>query len=372
MKIAITGGLGFIGLHLAHRLLDHGHAPVLIDSLTPQIHGELPEVSPPEGAVVVRLDVRELGQRPDLLEECDAVVHLAAETGTAQSMYQIAQYASVNGLGTAALLETVAACARRPRQLVLASSRSVYGEGAYEHPNRPGELLQPLPRTAAQMNAGQWDHLAEDGKRLIPVATPERMPMRPGSVYAATKGAQEMLVSAACAALGVQATIFRFQNVYGEGQSLRNPYTGIMSIFYNRARQGMEIPVYEDGEESRDFVHVNDVVEAITRALVADLPPGVLLNVGSGRPTSVVTLARTLIQAADLDAPVRVSGKFRLGDIRHCWADVSELQRLLGFIPQISLEAGLARFCAWARTQPAYQDRLDEATRELRRKGMAS
>jgi dTDP-L-rhamnose 4-epimerase len=145
-----------------------------------------------------------------------------------------------------------------------------------------------------------------------------------------------------------------------------------MSIFYNRARQGMEIPVYEDGEESRDFVHVNDDVEAIARALVADMPPGVLLNVGSGRPTSVVALARILIQAADLDAPVRVSGQFRLGDIRHCWADVSELWRLLGFIPHVTLEAGLARFCAWARMQPAYQDRLDEATSELRRKGLAS
>ena len=372
MKILITGGLGFIGSRLATSLLHRGHDVVLVDSLSPQIHGEVPETRVPESATVVRLDVRELAQRHDLLEGSDVVFHLAAETGTAQSMYQIAHYVSVNELGTAALLEAIAKCTRRPRQVVLASSRSIYGEGAYRAAGGDGHIVQPSPRTRQQLASHHWEHTTPQGDRLEAVPTPESLLPAPGSVYAATKASQEMLIASASEALGIKSQILRFQNVYGEGQSLQNPYTGIISIFFNRARQGLEIPVYEDGLESRDFVHVDDVVRALDRVLAVDLPSGTVINVGSGLATTVLTLSRTLLKVAGLDVPVRVTGQYRLGDIRHGFADITRLNTLLGLEPEISLEEGLRRFSAWASKQPAHVDRLDAATQELQKKGLSN
>ena len=372
MKIVITGGLGFIGSKLARRLVAEGHEPLLIDALTPQIHGEVPNVEAPDGSTVVRADVRELAHRADLFEGCDAVYHLAAETGTAQSMYQIQQYVGVNDLGTAALLEALSRCQRRPRLLVLASSRSVYGEGAYEARSRRGHAVLPPPRTGAQLAGGRWEHVGADGEALTPIATAEDTPFFPGSVYAATKAAQELLIRSASSAIGVRCAVLRFQNVYGEGQSLRNPYTGIISIFYNRARQGMEIPIYEDGEESRDFVHVDDVVAALARVREAELPDGVVLNIGSGVPTSVLTLAHALNEVAGLSVPIRVTGQYRIGDIRHCYADIERARHHLAYDPKVSLHQGLSQFVAWARTEPAYEDQQARATEELRRSGLTN
>jgi dTDP-L-rhamnose 4-epimerase len=372
MKILITGGLGFIGLALARRLIEAGNEVVLVDSLSVQIHGPLPQVEPPAAAKIVRMDVRRLLEQPGLLEGMDVVYHLAAETGTAQSMYRIAEYVSVNELGTAALLEAIGKCSRRPSQLILASSRSVYGEGAYESPEAPGVLVRAEPRTRKQLLAGQWELLDYRGKPLRPVATPESLAFAPGSVYAATKASQELLIRSAADALGFRSTIFRFQNVYGEGQSLQNPYTGIISIFFNRARQGLEIPIYEDGLESRDFIHVADVVAALEGALVADIPSGEVINLGSGEGTSVTTLAQELLEAASLKVSTKVTGQFRVGDIRHCYADMSRARRLLGFTPQVGLREGLRRFCKWAATQPVHQDQLGRATEELRQQGLTN
>ncbi len=372
MKIVITGGLGFIGLRLARRLVAEGHEPLLIDSLTQQIHGALPQVDVPAGVTVERVDVRGIGQRSELIEGCDAVFHLAAETGTGQSMYQVQRYVSVNDLGTAALLEAISACKRRPRRIVLASSRSVYGEGAYIHPNRPGELVYPRARNARSMRDGEWNHIDKDGLAFVSTNTPETAPVIPSSVYAATKAAQELLITASAAALGFTSIVLRFQNVYGEGQSLRNPYTGIISIFFNRARQGLEIPVYEDGLESRDFVHVDDVVDALVRALSADVECGSVINVGSGQPTSVRTLADTLLSIAGISVPVRITGQFRVGDIRHCYADITRMRDLLGLNPRITLRQGLERFVDWAKKQPTYEDHSERAAQELRAKGLTN
>jgi dTDP-L-rhamnose 4-epimerase len=212
--------------------------------------------------------------------------------------------------------------------------------------------------------------LADDGSELQAVATPETFPFAPGSVYAATKAAQELLVTSAAQALGLHATVVRLQNVYGEGQSLQNPYTGIISIFFNRARQGLPIDVYEDGRESRDFVHVGDVVESLRAAMLAETPPGAVINVGSGTPTSVLALAGALVEAARLAVPVNVTGQFRVGDIRHCYADISRMRSWLGVAPGVSVAEGLDRFCAWAVGQPIQPDRLASATEELRRKGL--
>lgn len=372
MRILITGGLGFIGTRLAISLLSQGHGVVLLDVLSSQIHGEVPRLSVPDRAEVVRLDVRHLADRPDVLEGVDTVYHLAAETGTAQSMYQIRHYVDVNEMGTAALLEAIGKCQRRPRHVVLASSRSIYGEGAYSVDGKPGPLIQPSPRSRGQLAAARWDHLDENGTPLRPVPTPESMSPAPGSVYAATKAAQEMLLASAADAMDLKTTILRFQNVYGEGQSLRNPYTGIISIFFNRARQGLDIPIFEDGRESRDFVHVDDVVRVLAALLNAGLPSGSVVNVGSGVATSVMDLSNTLLAVSGIQVAVKVTGQYRVGDIRHCYADLSRLEAMLGLMPQIGLETGLRRFCEWALTQPVHEDRLDAATEELRKKGLSN
>lgn len=372
MKIVITGGLGFIGSALARSLVAAGHEVTIIDSLSPQIHGAVPNVSVPDGVRVVRLDVRQVTEHAETFDGADAVYHLAAETGTAQSMYKIADYVSVNELGTAALLEAIARCSRRPTQVVLTSSRSVYGEGAYEAVDAPGVLLQPATRSKEQMLAGKWEPLDSAGRALRPVPTPESLPCAPGSIYAATKASQELLLNAAATALGFRSTILRLQNVFGEGQSLQNPYTGIISIFFNRARQGLEVPIYEDGKESRDFVHISDVVQVLLAALHADLPSGQVLNVGSGEGVAVERLAKELIEASGYKVTTRVTGQFRVGDIRHCYADLTQAARLLGYKPKVSLREGLSRFCAWAAAQPQHEDKLDRATEELRKKGLTN
>jgi len=372
MKIVITGGLGFIGQHLSRKLLAEGHDVMLIDLLSPQIHGELPVVNAPLGATVVRMDICQIAERYELIEGVDAIFHLAAETGTAQSMYRMSHYARVNSEGTTALLEAIAKCTKRPKQIILGSSRSVYGEGAYTPSDDPGPIVTAAIRTREALDEGRWEPVDETGRSLTPVPTPESFPFAPGSVYAATKAAQELLLISSSIALGMRATIFRFQNVYGEGQSLRNPYTGIISIFFNRARQGLRIPVYEDGLESRDFVHINDVVAALASSLLTTLPNGIVMNVGSGIPTSVSQLADTLLKVAGFDVPIQVTGQYRLGDIRHCFADLTQVTKHLGFTPKMSLEDGLKGFCAWAMAQPVHADLSAKAEAELKEKGLTN
>ncbi len=372
MKILITGGLGFIGSSLAKRLLGAGHDVVLIDSLSSQIHGAIPNVVVPDGATFARADVRDLPRHANLVEGCDAVFHLAAETGTAQSMYRIQDYVGVNEMGTAALLEAIASCSVRPKRVVLASSRSVYGEGAYVANDRPDIIVQPAPRTKDMLVSGQWEPLGPDGEMLRAVPTSETLPFAPGSVYAATKASQELLLKSAGEALGFKPVILRFQNVYGEGQSLQNPYTGIISIFFNRARQGMDIPIYEDGLESRDFIHIDDIVDGLMAALVADVPDGATINLGAGVPTTVMELAQQLLLSAKLDVPVKVTGQYRIGDIRHCYADLTQAKHQLGFEVKVSLAEGLGRFCHWAQSQPVHEDQLEKAAAELRERKLMS
>ncbi len=370
MKVVITGGAGFIGTALCRRLVADGHHVRVIDALTEQVHGTNPKPQMADGVEFIHADVREIANRRELLDGFDGVVHLAAETGTAQSMYRIRHYVDVNEGGTAALLEAIAGCKQRPSRVVLSSSRSVYGEGAYIDTN--GATLLPPPRTRQQLDLNRWELEAPDGSPLKPAATSETVGFAPGSIYAATKASQELLIESAASALGFSAAILRFQNVYGEGQSLQNPYTGIISIFFNRARQGLKLPIYEDGLETRDFVHVDDVVGAIMASLVRDVPKSVVCNIGAGVATTVSDLARRLIQAAGFDVPIEVTGQFRVGDIRHNWADISRAKILLGYEPKIDLADGLERFCSWAANEPIFVDRLDKATEELRQKGLAN
>jgi dTDP-L-rhamnose 4-epimerase len=351
----------------------------LLDNLSPQIHGTDPK--PDLGGLLDRHRVEvmrgDVCQRRDwvlALRDVGSVVHLAAETGTGQSMYRIGDYTRTNVLGTALLLDVLANERHGVTKLVLASSRSVYGEGAYLCV-RCGPVYPPM-RSLASLQANHWEPLCPScGGPIQPVATPETARTNPGSVYAATKLAQEDLVRAAASALGIAFLIFRLQNVYGEGQSLNNPYTGILSIFSNRIRQGKEILLFEDGQESRDFVHVSDVAEAMALGLVSRDGDGCTLNVGSGMQVTVDTIARSIKREFhDSSAPVVLSGQYRLGDIRHNYADMSAIGQFLAFAPKVPLEEGIGRFVRWVKTQPVVkngtEDGLDRANRELIERGL--
>jgi dTDP-L-rhamnose 4-epimerase len=376
--VLITGGLGFIGLELARTLVGRGMTVRLLDNLSPQIHGAVPQ--PELGTLfaddrveMMRGDVCNRRDWVSALHDVGAVVHLAAETGTGQSMYRIGDYTSTNVLGTALLMDVLANDRHEVTKLILASSRAVYGEGAYQCP-RCG-LVYPPMRSPGSLQAGQWEPICPCCCGPVQsVATPEIAKTSPASVYAATKLAQEDLVRIAAGALGIPFLIFRLQNVYGEGQSLHNPYTGILSIFSNRIRQRKLLALFEDGQESRDFVHVSDVAEVVALGLMGDGGDGLIMNVGSGVPVSVETIARSLKREfADASAPV-VSGQYRLGDIRHNYADISAVGQALGFSPQVPLEEGIERFVRWVKTQPIVEDGaedgLDRANRELIERGL--
>lgn len=378
-KVLITGGAGFIGSHLARHLLADGQALRILDPLAPQIHGAVPhglDWLTGERVEFVRGSVTDRRTVESALEGVEHVVHLAAETGTGQSMYEMARYNEVNSQGTAVLLDVLANRRDlRVRRIVLASSRSVYGEGAYTCPScgdAAGRLC-PGARPAAQLAQHRWEPLCPHcGGPLAAVPTRESDPVRPASVYAATKYAQEDLVRVACEALGIGYAILRLQNVYGEGQSLKNPYTGILSIFSTRIRRGLDLPIFEDGLESRDFVHVDDVARAMQACLASATPVDRVINVGSGVGTIVTDVARQLVMSLGGSVPLRVTAEYRLGDIRHNVADVTRLRELIPGGARIGLAEGLDRFAAWVKTQPLPEDRLEHANAELReRKLMA-
>jgi dTDP-L-rhamnose 4-epimerase len=376
VHILVTGGCGFIGSRLVSKLLDLGHSIVVLDNLSSQIHGALPNLSFPWAASadvrVVRGDIATGEGLDEALDGVESIAHLAAETGTGQSMYQIARYNAVNTQGTALLLERMIALKAPVKRFVLSSSRSIYGDGSYLC-TECGTQQTPATRPRADLEAGKWEPSCIRCRgTLKPVPTHEDAPIRPASIYAATKVAQEDLVRIACEAAGVAAVSLRFQNVYGEGQSLKNPYTGIISIFSTRIRRSLSLPIYEDGEESRDFVHVDDVVAAVAQSLLQPLSGYSVFNIGAGEPTSVMTLACTLAKAMGSSVEPIVTGEFRLGDIRHCYADISAARDAIGFTPKIGLEEGLRRFAAWALSEPLEEDRLDRAVIELRARGLMS
>ncbi|TAM09650.1 MAG: SDR family NAD(P)-dependent oxidoreductase [Nevskiaceae bacterium] len=373
MKILVTGGAGFIGSWLVESLLAQGHSVIVVDSLTPQIHGALPQ---PElkwlgnaSVEFIRGDVRDRTLMDSVLGRVEAVVHLAAETGTGQSMYQIARYYDVNLQATAQMLEAIGTRHRQIQRIILASSRSIYGEGAYKLGER---IVVAQPRDTARMKAGRFEPLGPGGETLECVPTPEDVTPLPASVYAATKLANETLGRIFAESYGTSVLALRFQNVYGERQSLRNPYTGILSIFSNRLRQNLPINIFEDGLESRDFVHVSDVVRAVTLALSSSLEGFHAINVGAGVPTSVMEVARILRSILGSSSALEVTGDYRAGDIRHCYADLRRARNLLGFEPRVSIEDGLKRFCRWVETQPVLADRSREAMGELARLGLGS
>jgi dTDP-L-rhamnose 4-epimerase len=302
------------------------------------------------------------------LDGADYVVHLAAETGTGQSMYEIAKYGETNMQGTAVLLDLIAnASTRRVRRIVVASSRAVYGEGAYVcGACDPGMRIYPETRTAEQLRTHHWEFACPScGADMQAVATREDDPMKPASIYAATKCAQEHLVTASCRAMGIEFVNLRYQNVYGEGQSLNNPYMGLLTTFSTRLRRGLPLPLFEDGLESRDFIHVDDAADATVAALERDVA-GLAINVGSGDNTSIREVATQLAAAFGVAAEIGPTAEYRLGDIRHNYADVGRMRTMLAFDPRVTLTEGIARFVAWTNTQPLPPDRSQAANDEMK------
>ena len=372
MSTLITGGAGFVGRRLVQTLLKDGRRVRVLDTLSPQIHGPEPRLPPElDGAEFMPGDVRDADRLAAALAGIEDLVHLAAETGVGQSMYEVERYVDANDRGTASLLQAVMA-SRRPVRIVLASSRAVYGEGLYDC-QRCGEV-SPLPRHADRLRRAAWDPVCPIcGGVIAPVATHEDAPTRPGSVYAATKLAQEHLCSIVGNAYGLPITILRYFNVYGPGQSLSNPYTGILSTFFARAKSGRAIEVYEDGEESRDFVYIDDVVAATRRALLSaadqSRPLVRVVNVGSGAPVSIAELAAAMLRVGKWDVPIHVTGAYRIGDVRHAIADTRRATRVLGFTAETPLDDGLRQWLAWA-DRGDYRDATDAAAEHLAARGL--
>ena len=374
-SILITGGAGFIGSHLADLLLRHGHRVRALDALSEQVHGDAaadgrrPEYLDPEVELVVG-DVRDRRAVDRALDGVDAVYHLAAAVGVGQSMYEIAAYTSVNNMGTAVLLEAMAERAkRRPfSRLVVASSMSLYGEGLYRAPD--GTLVSDAERPREQLVAGDWETRDRRGRVLEPLPTPETKRPSLASVYALSKYDQERLCLMVGAAYGIPAVALRFFNVFGTRQALSNPYTGVLAIFASRLLNDRPPLVFEDGLQQRDFVHVADVARACLAALDAPGAVGEVFNVGRGHRYTVRELAeRTAAAVGKPYIQPEVTGKYRVGDIRHCVADVTRAREVLGFAPSVSFDAGLEELASWLETQTA-ADRVDAASAELAARGL--
>lgn len=372
MRVLITGGAGFIGSRLAKRLAADGATLTVLDNLSPQVHGEGGEFHPDLRRIAhcVRGDVRDQPLLSQVLRGQDVVVHYAAETGTGQSMYALKQYEDVNIRGTALLLDVLVNDPQRTvSKIVLASSRAVYGEGKYECAQHG--VICPPARTTAALSVGHFEPVCPScDAPLRVVATTEDTRFAPSSFYGLTKQVQEQMVLMFATTLGISGLALRYQNVYGPGQSLSNPYTGILAVFSNLVRQGKGIDVFEDGHESRDFVYVDDVVDA-TVACVGPTVSGVhALNVGSGERTSVLDVAHGIVRHFAADVPVRVTGNFRLGDIRHNYADLSALRRLTPFTPKWTFEAGLQSFLRWTEHYEAADAGFEQSLAELRARGL--
>lgn len=372
--VLITGGAGFIGSRLARRFVESGRTVTVLDALIPQVHGDDPERTSPllaslhgiaeviHGSVTSTADLRRA------LKRASIVVHLAAETGTGQSMYEIDRYTETNVGGTSKLLDLLANEPHGVTRLIVASSRSIYGEGSYR--TSDGRTVHPGHRSDADMATGDFlVHMRGEGDLEV-VPTDEDAKLHPSSVYGITKQMQESLILTVAPTIGIEPVSLRYQNVYGPGQSLKNPYTGILSIFSTLIRQGKEINIFEDGLESRDFVYIDDVVEATYRGATEPAAAGGVFNVGSGVATTVNEVVAALFEAFGTTVPTRVSGNYRLGDIRHNIADTTRLREVLGYAPAVTFSDGLAEFVKWVLTEPIegdnYQRSLDEmASRNL-------
>ena len=371
MRVLITGGAGFIGSHLADRLLADGHEVRALDDLDGQVHpdGRRPDYL--DDAVELEVgDVRDRDAVGKALDGVDAVVHFAAAVGVGQSMYEIERYTSINAIGAAVLLEEVLERRDAIARLLVASSMSIYGEGQYRNPKTGESGLAPWIRSEEQLAAREWDVLGDDGTPLEAEPTAETKPLRPTSIYAINKRDHEEMFLAIGAAYGIPSVALRFFNVYGERQALSNPYTGVAAIFSSRLLNDRPPVIFEDGKQTRDFIDVRDIARCCVLALTESGADGRTLNVGTGRPTSVAEVAQVIARGLGKEIEPEVVNEYRAGDIRHCYADTQLATELLGFRAEIPFEAGMQELLVWLEGQEA-ADSVDAAREALVARGLA-
>lgn len=373
-KILITGGAGFIGSTLSLELIKKGYEITILDNLSPQIHGDS-ETSflyqrIKDKVHFIHGDVRNRYDWEMALKGQEYIIHLAAETGTGQSMYEIQRYMDVNVSGTGIMLDLIANHKNAIKKVIIASSRAIYGEGKYWN-NSIQKAVYPLQRNEEDMLKGDFNpKCPETGQEIELMATDESSKIHPNSIYGLTKYNQEQAVLIACKSLNIPAVAFRYQNVYGPGQSLKNPYTGILSIFSTRIRNGNGLNIFEDGLESRDFVYIDDVVKATILGLENEKIKNDYFNVGLGKPITVLEVAKALEKNYNTKVDIQISGQFRIGDIRHNFADLTKIKTELGFEPSISFEEGISRFARWVQEQEIGEDNYEKSLQEMKEKGL--
>lgn len=369
MRILVTGGGGFIGSHVCDRLLTGGHEPIVIDAFDEQVHGGVRPDYLNSEVEVIEADVRDRVALGKTLDRVEAVIHLAAAVGVGQSMYEIERYCSANVIGTAVLLEEVVNRRDRIKKVVVASSMSIYGEGQYRS-TKSSELFFPALRPAHQLANRHWEHLDPTGGPLDPEPTSESKPLAPTSVYAVTKRDQEELVLSTGAAYEIPSVALRFFNVFGERQSLSNPYTGVVAIFSSRLLNGQPPVIFEDGHQSRDFIDVRDVARAVVMATLEVGADGQAINIGTGIATSINGVLEILQEGLGSNLAPRITGQSRAGDIRHCFADARLARDLLGFQAEIDLKQGFGDLLEWLREVPVPKDGVELAHQALVARGL--
>ena len=365
-RYLVTGGAGFIGRQICKELLENGHDVRVLDSLIDQVHG--PDVPVDlDGVEILKGDVRDAEAVRRAISGLDGVVHLAAEVGVGQSMYEIERYVSTNDVGTAVLLQEL--IDQPVERIVVASSMSVYGEGRYVAPD--GRLVDNARRSPEQILKGKWDVLSAEGEVLQPAATDETKPVDLASIYALTKYFQEQAVLIFGNAYKVDAVALRLFNVFGPGQALSNPYTGVLANFSSRIAKGQAPTIFEDGEQRRDFVHVRDVARAFRLALERPEAKGETINIGSGRSYTITDVARMVARAMNSGIEPEIMMKSRIGDIRNCFSDIGKARRVLGFEPRHTLDDSLGELAAWVASQEV-TDRNEEMRRQLEARGLVA
>ena len=369
MKVLVTGGCGFIGSHLVDRLIKEGHRVKVYDILEPQVHlGKKPSYLNKEAEYIFD-DIRNKEKLKEALKDIDIVFHQAAQVGVGQSMYEIEKYVSHNSLGTAILLDLIVNTKNNIKKIIVASSMSIYGEGAYEC--KECGVVYPILRDDEQLKSKDWEmKCPKCRKEVKPQPTAEDKSLFPTSIYATTKRSQEEMCLEVGKAYKIPTVALRYFNVYGPRQSLSNPYTGVAAIFLSRVKNDKEPLIFEDGRQSRDFIYISDIIEANILAMNKDEANYDFFNVGTGEPHSILDIARTIISLYGKDLKPEILGKFRAGDIRHCYSNISKTSKKLEFRPRISFEEGMKELIKWSETQEA-RDLTQKAQTELKRKGLS-
>lgn len=369
MKILITGGAGFIGKWLIEKMPPDVEV-VIIDSIDEQVHRKSQDFAPEliARAKCIKADVQDIADYREAIAGTDVVIHLAAQTGTGQSMYEISRYVQQNANGTAKLLELISSLDRKPRRMVLSSSRAVYGDGAYTDGK---SVLYSQGRSLENLQKGIWEVCGSDGEPLTSLPMQETHLTKPTSVYGLTKLWQEQLMQIYCESQGIDLVTLRFQNVYGPKQELGNPYTGIIGIFTNAIVQGNRLELFEDGKVTRDFVFVGDVAEAVIQCATYEQPLNSIINVGSGEAVTLIEVVETIAEVIGKKAEYNISGRFRVGDVRHAIADMERYKTLLGEWKPTSLKDGIAQYLEWyLGEEPLEQSTLEASLREMEQKGL--